>query len=439
MLRGDKSKDQDEKEKPAASTGLPPVKSAFSLSTDKKDEEEVRQMTKPMAKDESFGTQSTTSTSSFVDVSRDVGDDDDDDDDEDDAPGRSDDEDERGENAIDDFLSDTYSDGENDEDDGSYQDDGSDDDGQSEDSGPNSKSPPRPSAMTTRSASRGIDEKATARAESTTPPGSPSVAQSAPSAVAQPKPTPPTQSSTGANNLSVPNTRPTRSSPLANAITADESGDEEKKGVPRPASPKTPFGTLPSKIPLPLGSLKPKSEDKPQDEETKPQVSPIVSRPKTPPATTLFGFGKSGANKEQQPATVKQEPPPSPSLSSPGPSIFSKPPLFGGTLPGAAPEQSTAFGIKPSNDASKATTQPTTKSSAPSIGGFGSFGGFTAPKPTQGIPALTPASSIPPPAQSKTATKQEESMEPMQAEFARLFVSLAKELENVSYFYVLVI
>ncbi|KAJ3786013.1 hypothetical protein GGU10DRAFT_311953 [Lentinula aff. detonsa] len=122
----------------------------------------------------------------------------------------------------------------------------------------------------------------TIREESTTPPGSPTKPQ-APAIVA-PAPINAPVTSLG---IGRPSTRPTRSSPLANEpLTgigeAEEQEEEKPKSTvalkPRPASPKTPFGVIPSK-----------------SRSSSPEESKLNEgkRPKTPPLLSNFFGGGS--------------------------------------------------------------------------------------------------------------------------------------------------
>ncbi|KAJ7242761.1 hypothetical protein B0H12DRAFT_843564 [Mycena haematopus] len=124
----------------------------------------------------------------------------------------------------------------------------------------------------------------TIREESTTPPGSPEKNPSPPAKtpVAAPVPVAPSPFSLG---LGRPSTRPTRSSPLANApVSSDEDNrtpKDEKTAVlkPRPASPKPIFGAFTPQV-------------KTESVEKNDGPAPKPPRPKTPPLSAL-SFGSS--------------------------------------------------------------------------------------------------------------------------------------------------
>ncbi|KAK0495369.1 hypothetical protein EDD18DRAFT_1171899 [Armillaria luteobubalina] len=244
--------------------------------------------------------------------------------------------------------------------------------------------------------------------ESTTPPDSP---EKQPSAA--PPPTP-----AASLGLRRPNTRPVRSSPLANAVVGgDEEQDEEgKKEIPvvpkpRPASPKAPFGILPLK---------------PSVEETATPSKDM--RPRTPPLLSTIGGG-SGSLFGGKPATSIPKPSPLATTSAssstfvsafapssgagaaaakpsmppsplPGGSIFGKP-----LAPGPAPTlPATPFTPPPATMFAKPVAQPA--------------------QPTQ------PVTPTPPP---KPAQPAQSFQEGMQQECAILCVSMAKELEHLQH------
>ncbi|KAK7032888.1 hypothetical protein R3P38DRAFT_2919513 [Favolaschia claudopus] len=227
----------------------------------------------------------------------------------------------------------------------------------------------------------------TIREESTTPPGSPEKNPSPPTKTPLAAPIPVAPSPFGIG-LGRPSTRPTRSSPLANAPV---SGDEDAKQAQptlkaRPASPKSVFGVLPPQL-------------KTESIEDKAEPGGKPPRPKTPPLSALsFGSSapKAPPNVPKVPlAGVALPPFPSPSLVSPtSPSPLSPGSLFG-------------FGT-PKNVAS-----PATPAAAPK-----GFFSLQPTKPASPVPVVVP----PPP----EATMEEG----MQKECALLFANMTRELED---------
>ncbi|KAJ3867398.1 hypothetical protein EV359DRAFT_78647 [Lentinula novae-zelandiae] len=258
----------------------------------------------------------------------------------------------------------------------------------------------------------------TIREESTTPPGTPTKSQTAgSSAIVAPAPinTPLTTLGIGR-----PSTRPTRSSPLANKpLTGAEEQDDEEEAVeepkliaalkPRPASPKAPFGMIPT-----------------QSGSTSPDEPKLIDgkRPKTPPLLSNF-FGSTSTPTTPKPAAAslpgpapQLKPPPgqltplsnssvdvSPSPSFPSNSLFGKPfslqPATGVDL--AVPKVSSVFTPPPSGFFGGMTQKLDSGSPQPSLSPFpaGSQPGTSpilspgTPKPLFSLPSpFTP----PPPA-----------------------------------------
>ncbi|KAJ6577346.1 hypothetical protein B0H19DRAFT_1019727 [Mycena capillaripes] len=247
----------------------------------------------------------------------------------------------------------------------------------------------------------------TIREESTTPPGSPEKKDSPPSKTPLAAPVPILPSPFGIG-LGRPSTRPTRSSPLANAPV---SGDEDDKAVkddktvlkPRPASPKPLFGALPPQVKTELA-----------EERAAPAKPP---RPKTPPLSALsFGFGSSA---------------PKP------PSSVGKVPLAGALLPVLSTPK--ASPVTPGS--SSPTTTLTSTPATPTPGGFFGFG---APKSATSSTASTPvpapkgffgiqpvAFTSQPLAPTPVVPPPELTMEEgMQKECALLFANMTRELED---------
>ncbi|KAJ7178860.1 hypothetical protein C8R43DRAFT_1057293 [Mycena crocata] len=350
-------------------------------------------------------------TSSFVEVSGGEA--------EDDAEGEAEDDGDEGEdepgddeNDADSFLSESFgSDSEAPPDD----DDGEDDYSRSPSPSavplPPSRSPsstPHAEARVSQSPTPSEEEESddsdgsrlsTIREESTTPPGSPekkerSQQPPAKTPLAAPVPIAPSPFGIG---LGRPSTRPTRSSPLANAPLSGEDDDKEKllqdekvAFKPRPASPKTPFGALPAQV---------KTEP---IEEPKANIKP--ARPKTPPLSALsFGSPKPPMNAGKIPLAGA----PLPAFSTP-------------SQPSLSP-----FGTRPSGppagflglSAPKSNTPPITPTPVAASKGF-----FSIPPTASSSKPPPPPSVVPPP----EATMEEG----MQKECALLFASMTRELED---------
>ncbi|KAJ7671645.1 hypothetical protein DFH06DRAFT_121173 [Mycena polygramma] len=240
----------------------------------------------------------------------------------------------------------------------------------------------------------------TIREESTTPPGSPEKKASPPAKTPLAAPVPVVPSPFGLG-LGRPSTRPTRSSPLANAST---SGDEDKDQTekislkPRPASPKPVFGALPPQL---------KTES--SEERTAPAKP---ARPKTPPLSAL-SFGS---------------PAPKPPLN------IGKVPLAGAPLPAVTTPK--ASPVSPSF--SPAATPKAAPATPGSFFGFGTPKSTPSPTPATPVPApkgffeiQSPASSFKPPTPTPVAPPPEATMEEgMQKECAMLFANMTRELED---------
>ncbi|KAF7317019.1 hypothetical protein HMN09_00436300 [Mycena chlorophos] len=252
------------------------------------------------------------------------------------------------------------------------------------------ESPTQPESDGDESDSSEVSKLSTIQEESETPPGSPEK-KPAPSSAPLPAPIPLAPSPFGIG-LGRPSTRPTKSSPLA---AAPLSGDESNKlpPKPRPASPKLPFGTLPTQT---------KVED----------LTPKPSRPKTPPLFAL-SFG-SATPKTVEPAQMSLGNitlPPFPNLGKASPTTPSPVPLVPTTSGGGV------FGAGP---------KLPSPSPAPNTTGFKGF--FSSPPVTAPAPALAPAKM---PAQPTPAPTPELTMEEgMQKECAMLFASITRELED---------
>lgn len=245
--------------------------------------------------------------------------------------------------------------------------------------------------------------------ETTTPPGSPEKKPSPPAA-ATPLP------SIGLGRP--PNTRPTRSSPLANAVSESEDDTEEEKAQPvpkpRPASPKTPFGILPVK--------------------TEPDSSTPTSRPKTPPL--LSSFVGSGGLFGKPPAPLNPNTPtftPPSSFSLPKAGSPASPSPFGPQVSPSPPEKPAAQGMMPPPKMPTFNPPPTTLPG-------GSLFGKMPPPPTPPVPAAVPLTApkqAPPPQSAHVPQRhtfnQDLYEEGMQRECAKMFALMVQELEIVSH------
>ncbi|KAJ7650651.1 hypothetical protein FB45DRAFT_819946 [Roridomyces roridus] len=445
--------------KPQSATPIKPV-SVFSPppkeaedGTPKSKEKEDKEA--GMSGESSFGTLS--QSSSFVDVSGEA----------EDADGEVDDEDDGEEDHdADSFLSESF------ESDSEPPDDDDDDDPHSPSPSavplPPSRSPsstPRaeavPEILVSKSPTPSEDSDSsegrlsTIREESTTPPGSPEKNQRPPESppktpVIAPAPVAPSPFGIG---LGRPSTRPTRSSPLANApVSGDEeekqkSVQEEKTPKPRPASPKTVFGVLPTKT----------AESDEEPKSAKP------ARPKTPPLSAL-SFGSSAPKMPLAgaplPSFTKTSPGiPSPSSSTPltgffgqsaQPATATSPPLnTPATVPkGFFGQATTSSGTPPPNPATPAFSLPKGLFGQTPPAGASSSSSPTTPVPLPAPQAALPNASTPLPASqrglfgsqpvsgfpktpSPLAAPPEASMEEgMQKECALLFTSMTRELED---------
>ena len=414
---------------PGSASGSTPAtpKSAFDASptpqpakvpaSHESDEEEEKGKGQPVSAGSSFSNLSS-STSSFVDVPRGG----EEEEEEPTAPSSDGGDSDRGEQQIEEFLSDTYSEGESDkerdevedeEGDGEKREERDEDDGEGEgdeDHGgdeehdgtedvennvppsdeadpttvplPASRSPSstpkaeRPSinVQPTPPSEPSSNDTLSERVRSTTPPGTPSKEPSPPLSLQTPlqQPTPtlpspslsPSPSPAPAIGFGRPNTRPLRSSPLAN--TPVSGGDEEEvKGEkppavrPHPASPKPPFGQWdggampPSPSPAEVRPTPPQPAVEPLVDQTAKAKPSAITRPKTPP---LLGTKEASPNNNSSSSSTTATVPvtsPMPALNLGGFSLGAavkpdtKPPAEDATRPAATPAAGPFTGFKP--------------------------------------------------------------------------------------------
>ncbi|KAH9974839.1 hypothetical protein BJV74DRAFT_888917 [Russula compacta] len=402
---------------------------------------------------------------------------------------------EKGEQQIDEFLSDTDPEGEadeegqvveepNGEDGGDEEDEEGDVQAQEESEDEENKVPPRaeadPAAVplpksrspsSTPKAERplinvqptllpeaGPQVSSTLRARSPTPPGSLSKEPlSLETPLQQPTPTLPspalTPSPSSSTSLSRPSTRPLRSSPLAN--TPVSGGEEEEvKGEkplslkPRPASPKTPFGQwdvgakAPSPSPAEVRSTPLQAKiELVVDQPTKTAISATIAMPKTPPL-----FSTKGVPLNNKPSSSTT--PPVPTLDLSGFSLGGavKPDTKSTAEDAAKPvttvPPSLFAGIKPGAFSLMPKPEPSVE--APSAPDSRPMPGFllgtkppavsgTIPKLPLTHPPRTPGSLsvVTPP---KETPSVEPPMHPMQVEFTNLYTEVGTELAKLVVF-----
>ena len=378
-----------------------PAKIPTSHGSDDEDEEKGKGQT--VSAGSSFSNLS--SSSSFVDVSRGG-------EEEEEAEAASDDGDsERGEQQIDDFLSDTYSEGESDRErdqvedeegdeerkdgDESDEDHGSDEEqggtGDADNEVPPSDEEVDPAAVplpasrspssTPRAERPSINVQPTEpspkaslpeQVRTTSPPGSPPKEHlSLQTPLQQPTPTLPSPSPSlspspaSAISFGRPNTRPLRSSPLAN--TPVSGGDEEEvKGEkpaslkPHPASPKPPFGQWdgsampPSPSPPEVKPTPPEPVVEPLVDQTAKATPSAITRPKTPPLLIGKGIALNDTSSSSAvAAAVVPVASPMPTLNLGGFPLGTavkpdtKPPVEDPTKPATTPATNLFPGLKP--------------------------------------------------------------------------------------------
>ncbi|KAH8991372.1 hypothetical protein EDB86DRAFT_2936304 [Lactarius hatsudake] len=453
----------------------------------------------------SFSTLSS-STSSFVDVSREG------EEEEPTTPSSDGDNSDRGGEQIDEFLSDTYSEGEPDGE-GEVEDEEGDEEkeerdgdevhvGDEEQDGtededdvppsdeadpttvplPASRSPSstpkaeRPSinVQQTPNSEPPSNAPTSERVRSTTPPGSPSTEPSPPlslqTPLQQPTPTLPSPSlspsPTPAIGFGRPNTRPLRSSPLAN-VPVSGGDEEEVKGEkpasfkPHPASPRTPFGQWDVGATSPSPAEKhPQPAAEPLADQSAKAAPPAITRPKTPPLL----IGTKASSSATAPATVPMAPVPTLNLGgfSLGAAVVkpdTKPVAEDTTRSATTPAAGPFTGFKPSASNLVPKSEPIagtlpaadTKSTAifgttakvPLAPATGSpFAGSVGPKPaTPAVAAPGGKGAMSAPARVSTAppfvtppkdTPSGEALTPIQIEFTNLITGIGTELANLA-------
>ncbi|KAH8983182.1 hypothetical protein EDB92DRAFT_1891452 [Lactarius akahatsu] len=305
------------------------------------------------------------------------------------------------------------------------------------------------------------------RVRSTTPPESPSTEPSPPlslqTPLRQPTPTLPSPSlspsPTPAIGFGRPNTRPLRSSPLAN-VPVSGGDEEEVKGEkppslkPHPASPRTPFGqwdvgaTSPSPAEKP-GPPQPAAE--PLADQPAKATPPAITRPKTPPlliaavpvapVPTLnlsgFSLGAAVVKPDTKPAAEDTTRPATTPAAGPfagfKPSTFNLVPKsepIAGTLPAGGTKSTAIFGTTAKVPLAPATGPPFAGSlgpkpgaTTPAVAAPGGKGAMSAPARVSTAPPL-----VTPPKDAPSG----EALTPIQIEFTNLITGIGTELANLA-------
>ncbi|EIN05033.1 hypothetical protein PUNSTDRAFT_138214 [Punctularia strigosozonata HHB-11173 SS5] len=328
-----------------------------------------------------------------------------------------------------------------------------------------SRSPtPKPAApLATPDAPKGAPASS-ATESTTTPPGSPEKqgeVASKPS-IAAPTPinpmiaTPDSTSKSPTLGLGKPTTRPARSSPLANAPVVNATKEDEQSpeftspsSMPKPASPKTPFGVLPGgpvtpaastsppKIPL-FGSLggQPVTPKSPSPKPaaggfampTLPASASKTSSAASKPSifSSPLSFPSPSTDPTKTSPTIPQPTPPASGLKLPAFSGFpaTTPPAVQSPFSKPISPAISAFAPTPSQASAPfniPNLKPTTVATPP-IGGF--FSGAPTPSLSVPTPFVAPVSTI-------QEAKPPSVEEGMQAECAYLYLTLTKELEDL--------
>ncbi|TDL16488.1 hypothetical protein BD410DRAFT_902018 [Rickenella mellea] len=244
-----------------------------------------------------------------------------------------------------------------------------------------------------------------AQEESTTPPGSP---QKDGQSVSSPIPITPSSVSLG---LGRPTARPTRSSPLSSNVVAETSSTSIPL-KPKPASPKKPFGQLPTAAP--------KSES--QVQSTTPGA--VSKTPEAAPAFPKFGtapskpFSLGGFSLPPAPSGSSIFSPTTPAGRSPSPAsttpsitpIFKFPPAPQSPATPTAPASPFGAGVaKPGTPPFSLLPPSTSGSTTPKTTPFGASKPFTPPPLPQA----------------------QENLSPMQKEFQDLYLIMNRDLETV--------
>ncbi|KAI0297266.1 hypothetical protein B0F90DRAFT_1918788 [Multifurca ochricompacta] len=419
------------------------------------------------------------STSSFVDLSRDE--EEDEDEDEDEEPTASDGGDgERSEQQIDEFLSDTYSEEEADEEEDEAEAEGQEEEEEEEEEESDSTrgktgktKPPRLLRLIPQiflylgRAQLRAPRRLKGLQLITTPPGSPLNEPSQPLSLQTPlqQPTPtlpsPSLSPSPAPGISLgrPNTRPLRSSPLTN--TPVSGGDEEEvKGEkpsswkPRPASPKTPFGQWsgssksPSTSPAEVKPTPPPPNMEPLVSQSARATPPVITRPETPPSFPVTGLAVKNElpllrPRPRQPLSATEDTTKPTRTAAGSPFTDLKPGPFPKPEPNAEtpqaldpkPTPGPLFGPKPATVLGTTPKVPPTPAPGPPFGNLSETipGGATpavtatnagnTPSRTSGTPSI---GTLPKDAPSG------EPMSPMQVEFTNLITGIRAQLANLA-------
>ncbi|KAH9038586.1 hypothetical protein EDB84DRAFT_1437153, partial [Lactarius hengduanensis] len=524
------NKPKESLKSPGSSSGSTPAspKSAFDTSSTPQpaevhalhgsdDETEEKGKGQSVSAASSFSTLSS-STSSFVDVLRGDGEEG-----EPTAPSSDgDNSSDRGEEPIEDFLSDTYSEGEPDGEGDEVEDEeesrehrderdegegdevhesDEEQDGTEDEEPPSDEADPttvplpasRSPSSTPKAERPSINVQPTPpseppsnalpseRVRSTTPPGSPS--KEAPplllqTPLQQPTPTLPSPSlspsPTPVVGFGRPNTRPLRSSPLANAPVSggDEEGVKGEKPAslkPHPASPRPPFGQWDGGAMSPSPAEKstlPQPTVEPLVDQTTKGTPPAIARPKTPPLLAGTKAIAVNKNSSSSSATVTTAIPvaPVPTFNLSGFSMGAavkpdnKPVVEDATRPATTPAagpfagfKSGAFNLVPKSEPIQppADTKPTaifgTTAQVPLTLATGPpFVSSLGPKPGAATPAVaapggkgatsTPArvSTAPPLVTPPKDAPSGEPLTPIQIEFTNLITGIGTELANLA-------
>ncbi|KAI9454582.1 hypothetical protein BJY52DRAFT_1284294 [Lactarius psammicola] len=303
------------------------------------------------------------------------------------------------------------------------------------------------------------DASLSERVRSTTPPGTPSKEPSPPlslqTPLQQPTPTLPSPSLSPSPAAAIgfgrPNTRPLRSSPLAN--TPVSGGDEEEvKGEkpaslkPHPASPRIPFGQWdggampPSPSPAEVKPTPPQPAVEPLVDQSAKAKPPAITRSKTPPLLGSKEIALNNNNSSSSSATVPVTSS-MPALNLGGFALGAavksdtKPATDDATTPATTPAAGLLMpkpepiaGTPPASD-TKSTAALGTTAKLPLVPAAGSpFVGSLGAKPA--ITATGGKSAMGTPTRVSTAPPLP--LNPIQIEFANLITGIGTELASLA-------